>query len=233
MAVLGTIAAMAWPHLQPGLSRAAYRSAAMQLKSEFSEAREQTIHDGQVREFRLKPGTGRYVITVATRSGAEGESKPKPSSRDRRSGIPDRNGAMKANERSPIDSEPEFRELPGDLIFRHAADRDERSPRMQRHQTSPGERERMQPQGTSKEEHLEDVLSSDSGEWILGIRFFPDGRATEGVVELEGLDAEHMIAVHVRGLTGGVKIGPVESLVTELDRTVERPTSFNPTPNTK
>lgn len=213
MAVMATIAAIAWPHLQPGVSRAAYRSAALQLKSDFAEAREQAIRDGVTHEFRFQPGTGRYVITPANWNARRGEVS-KPASKSRPSDRRAVGSTAAANEEIPN----AFRELPGDIVFRErVTESDGRQPV---DRTFPAASQQRQPADTnainvpnaSKTERLEDVLNSENGGWALSVRFFPDGRATEAAIDLEGPDLQREISVQVRGLTGGVKIGTVLSI---------------------
>lgn len=209
MAVLATIAAIAWPHLQPGVSRAEYRSAALQLKSDFAEAREEAIHDGRVRELRFHPGTGRYVIVSANHDPAEMMAKQPERQPERHRGGND--SSLKRSR----DAGDIFRKLPGEIVFRPPVTefdaRRSATPTVSllRKPSRLPDDSQPKPRTENKIERLEDVFDPDHPEWVLGFRFFPDGRATEGTIDLEGPDLSREISVHVRGLTGGVTIGPV------------------------
>lgn len=209
LAVLAAVTVMAWPHLQPGLSRAGYRNAAMQLKSDLAEAREQAIHDGRIREFRMKPGTGRYLISVAMTAGKEsslvsGEGLlPTPAVQNQTS------SAAEAME--PL---AEFRELPDEMVFRPLETEDENTDSvslLKQPMPSDTEPASISENAAPPNETLEDVLSSPSDLWVLTARFYPDGRATSETIELEGPDRKLLISVSIRGLTGGVTMGAVTS----------------------
>ena len=62
LTILASLSAIAWPRVGLALRRSQQREAALQLKSEFSEARERAIREGAVWVFRYCPGTSQYLF---------------------------------------------------------------------------------------------------------------------------------------------------------------------------
>ena len=62
LAILTSLMALAWPNVQRRLQRSLPREAALQIKAELADAREQAIRSGEAWACRYQPGTSYYQI---------------------------------------------------------------------------------------------------------------------------------------------------------------------------
>ncbi len=65
LAILTSLVALAWPHVHRRLQRSLPREAALQLKADLAEAREEAVRRGEPWVCRYQPGTGHYQIAPA------------------------------------------------------------------------------------------------------------------------------------------------------------------------
>ncbi len=65
LAILTSLLALAWPHVHRRLRRSLPREAALQLKADLAEAREEAVRSGEPWVCRYQPGTGHYQIAPA------------------------------------------------------------------------------------------------------------------------------------------------------------------------
>jgi prepilin-type N-terminal cleavage/methylation domain-containing protein len=188
MAILASVAAIAWPRVRPLLRRSSHRDAALQLKADLADARQQAVLTGEVLELRVYPGTGHYSI------GESSLEHPAPVLRQEATATDDDEQATPA------------RELPDGVIFprNEMLGRDSQPAGSLRSQTTEGARF-----------DLPMTLASDGA---LAAQFYPDGRVTEAEIELLWPETNESLAVRLRGLTGGVTIGSAEQTTSAFER---------------
>ncbi len=199
-AILAAAAAMAWPRVRPLLRRSSHRDAALQLKAELAEARELAVHTGQLWQFRVYPGSGRYLIGPADSNRDEEETAEVDEYRER---------TAHSEEQTEYEEQTRFaRELPDGVIFPQNLEwgRDAADPIDSRMSD------------TARRWAVDGGIPAPPDD-ILMARLFPDGRTTEVLVQLIRPESGEMIELRLRGLTGSVTIGPVE----QRSKTIERP----------
>jgi prepilin-type N-terminal cleavage/methylation domain-containing protein len=201
MAILASLTAIAWPRVRPMMRRSSLREAALQLKADFAEAREQAVLRGKVWEFRLHSGTSHYTIRPQGPVTA-----PASSSVNQLAAFDDR---LPSSQPVIQDQAASARELPDGAIF----------------PSQPASSDQAQRTSSWKPETIEreadDLLVPSLSDGVLAAQFFPDGRVTEAVIELKQRETRESIAVRLRGLTGGVTIGSVEQFAAPLGQADE------------
>ncbi len=190
LAILTSLGAIAWPRVRPMLRSAPHRRAALQLKVEFAEAREQAVRRGQVWEFRFFPGTGRYALGPP--QAQDSALLPAASSQLTSSRLADSAASPAGREvHNPA------RELPEGVIF----------PRGEPDYDSPERSGLAEPEPEDLNLALAPIV-----EEVIAAKFFPDGRATETLVELVSPGTRQSLVLRLRGLTGAVTIGAPQQL---------------------
>ena len=199
MGILASLTAIAWPRVRPMMRRSSLREAALQLKADFAEAREQAVLRGKVWEFRLHSGTSHYTIRP---QGAV--TTPASSSVNQLAAFDD---GLPASQPVIQDQAASARELPDGAIF----------------PSQPASSDQAQRTNSWKSETIEvdDLLVPSISGGVLAAQFFPDGRVTEAVIELKQRETRESIALRLRGLTGGVTIGSVEQFAAPLGQANE------------
>ena len=200
MAILASIAAVAWPRLQPGLNRTLPKSAAVQIKSDLMEARDAAIRRGEVWLFRYQPGTDRYEFgplqLPPIRTGTE-----RPIADERY--VPMTSGHLPFGAIFPPRWQHQLDQLLGfgDEEF------------------GPDDVQRPNDELPATFESTDN--SADSVSWIdwqYAVEFQPEGRANQVDIPIIIPDARLRITVHLRGLTGAATVGAIEQILPPQER---------------
>ncbi len=198
LSILSALLAISWPRLRQLVRQASHQQAALQLKDHCAEAREQAIQAGETWELYCYPGTSLYAIRAVAEHPLETTQElgaapallqqrdlPPPSARD---------------SNRPLELTAPH-ELPDDLVFALQP----LSPGANPGNTPlpPGDRppeiqNLLQAAGNPRQEEPQ-VLA----------RFYPDGRVTETAIQIMLPQTGDSIAIRLRGLTGGITIGPL------------------------
>ena len=64
LAIISSLAAIAWPVLMRPLSRSGVQQAGQDVRRALSEARQSAVEEGQTYQFRYQPGTSRFEVTA-------------------------------------------------------------------------------------------------------------------------------------------------------------------------
>jgi hypothetical protein len=108
LALIGAVAVMAWPAMQRPLSNRRLRTAADDVRTEWSQARNEAMRSGQTHAFRCAPEGRRYC------SGpGDGQTESLPTNDDR-SSLGDSAADAPLDEPPPLDGQ---RILPGGVHF--------------------------------------------------------------------------------------------------------------------
>ena len=188
LAIIASLMAIAWPRVSPLFRRSLHREAALQLKSEFADAREQAVMNREVWEFRGFLKSNRYALGPVT------VKTPTPHLELRRGRATDR---KKASSKEPNPSPTH--QLPDGAVFGIPSDSFESD---SSHRKTRSQRKTRVVRGN--------IAQTNDDEPMVVVRFYPDGRATEAAIDLLWLASREIITVQVRGLTGNVSIEKVK-----------------------
>jgi prepilin-type N-terminal cleavage/methylation domain-containing protein len=189
MAIMATALSVAWPLLRRPLMQNVSQEAAQQVIATLGEARATAITLGMPVQIRYQPGGQLYqlcpidgpVATAASNAAAPG-------------------GPTMATATSPPGSQDY--ELPVDVKFA-APVRDQVA-------ASLSVVDRLPPATTQDTDHTAsrtaDPITAPEIHWSTPIHFFPDGRAEQATLSIEGPDAV-VIDITLRGLTGTATAG--------------------------
>lgn len=221
LAIIASLMAIAWPRVMPMMTRGSMREAGRQVKAELAVARQSAIQSGRTWEFRILPGTGNYLVA------------PPPAdtySRQDDGPLGTSTEAISANDWEEENAAPELLQLPDGLVF---------SLTPPSSQTAGGESDQaLNVKGSGVDNLSANPANSDAppamianGEFdeLVGMssfeqflvvtRFFPDGRSANRTLYIVESDTGHQLAIHVRGLTGGVLLGDVERSIHGVTKT--------------
>ena len=207
LSILGAMVAISWPRVRSMLRQASHQQAALQLKDHCATAREEAIRNGETWELYCFPGSGQYAIRpVAMISPA---SLPETKAPTRNQIAPDLAGSMDR----PLEITAPH-QLPELLVFP-----EERLPTQPTQPTQPTPQDQPLPASTARQA-MESLRSESNilqaSEPRILARFFPDGRVTNTSIEIVLPETGDSIHVILRGLTGGVTIGPlVKAMVSD------------------
>ena len=217
LSILSALLAISWPQLRSLLRKASHQTAALQLKDHCAEAREEAIRNGETWELYCYPGTSKYAIRPAKEyqpaTLQNGDTSAKQEQRR------DQRPAVTAG----INRPPELtvsRNLPDDLVFTLLPGSSHAEPASSKRPTGNSPQELRLP--------LQVPNTPPPEEPQVLARFFPDGRVTETAIEVVSPKNGDSIQIKLRGLTGGIKIGPVVKAIStqtssDTDRLLSSP----------
>jgi prepilin-type N-terminal cleavage/methylation domain-containing protein len=221
MAVLATMAALAWPALRKPLAKHQLRAAAKQLRVELARTRLKAIEQGETLQFRYLPGTGSYrvepVNTVVSESGLASPGW-EDAEYDFDAGYED-GDRLAYDDVSYEEGTDSGESTPSGLTPRPTVD-DEDSSEME----LPDEVQFAAE--TAWEDSFEDEFLTASNqpadgdlletldsplleEWSPPIVFYPNGRTSDATLQLSG-DRDYRVRVMLRGITGAITVGHLE-----------------------
>lgn len=215
LAILAAITSLAWPNLRRMSAKGQLQEAARQLRLAVAQARLSAIETGEVRLLRYQPETGNYqVISPQTGNESGGEATEENSLPEDSSSLSASEDALSTESGGWDDSEdPEetAERLPPGIVF-----------------LSPEAGE--EPPSAAGEEALESPVAIEetgaggaldgSATWAAPVPFYPNGRTAEARFRL-GDGRRYYIDVFLRGLTGTVRLGPVERYATGEENGLE------------
>jgi general secretion pathway protein G len=245
LALLSMLAGLTIPRFHNSYGRSQLRQAAWQLARDLTTGRLLAIDDGCNYVVRHQLVGARYSILpqhqVSLQSAAQGGMTPPPANvgdREVDELAPARagetNSAADVTQQLTYDESMD-EELPNGVVF-GAADaalqRDTSAPDALANLTS----QVSSPSVMDEGEAVPGQLVANSS-WTKALVFYPDGRSDSAEVTLHAENG-YVVRLTVRGLTGGVTIGPIErpAQLTADQETVSRPppdtaTSAAPTRN--
>ncbi len=186
MAIMATALSIAWPLLRRPLMQNVTQEAAQQVIATLGQARATAITLGVPVQIRYQPGGQLYQLCPADGPVATAASDP--------------GGPTMATATSPPGSEDY--ELPMDVAFAAPV----------RHQVagSLSVIDTLPPPTSQDTDHAAsrtaDSITAEQIDWSTPIHFFPDGRAEQATLSIEGPDAV-VIDITLRGLTGTATAG--------------------------
>lgn len=190
LAVLATLAALAWPSMERVYRDLELKQAAQDVRTSLSQARLHAIDSGLIYQFRYEPMGQQYVVIPWER---EFDS----SSGDAQSGI----GNIGASA-APVIPKSSGR-LGEELRFEAARNRD------MMFATLADQSAGSETLNAELLAGLPEASRLAQASWSTPILFYPEGSGTDVTFDL--LDQRgQFIRISVRGLTGAVTIGPVQ-----------------------
>jgi len=218
LAVIGTLAALAFPALRKPLAKHQLRAAAKQLRAEMARTRLKAIENGESLQFIYVPGTGTYRVEpldAAQRMGSRSASND--------IAFGDGLGQDFRTSQEQTDSlietvsdngepEEERKDLPEDIRFASA---DEESDGLDEWDLE-NDTELDASNLLERSEFSGDLDFLAPEDWSSPIVFYPNGRTSNAVIELVG-ERDYRIRLTVRGVTGAIFISKLERPPQELE----------------
>ena len=202
LALLALVVAAAWPSLRRPMLRSATQEAAQQLVEDLGEVRLTAIESGQVIALRFQMDGSRYEWRpVESLDDSEGSSEPETDISIEPIAESDEFGAAVV-----VDGEAALDE---DVVFGDSSDLAElNSIDSMLDDPLLGGLLQDEMSETQAVETLVDHEDDFGEQWSSPVLFYPTGRAENAEFVLLGPDG-YSVVVKLRGLTGGVEIGPV------------------------
>jgi Tfp pilus assembly protein FimT len=207
VAVIGALTAVAFPMLRKPLAKHQLRAAAKQLRAELARTRLQAIEQGETLQFRFVPGGNSYRVepldvahsedaSIAGAASMVDDVFDFQSSQEQADEVIETvdSNAAQAEQNAPED-------LPEDIRFAEADERAGVGLGLADEVTAAHLLERS--------EGSDDMELFESADWSEPIVFYPNGRTSNGEIELVG-DREYRIRLTLRGVTGAIEVSPLE-----------------------
>jgi hypothetical protein len=233
LALLAFLVAIVWPSLRRPLQRSTVHEAAVQLVKDLGQARLNAVETGLTMMMRYELGGSRYLIGPADvvndpeaemdeflEEDASDLSTAGASGRDDEPVKTDMPGASSARERDsegvPLEQLIWQGTLEDGVIFEDPAT-------VQEELDIPlgsalGE---MLADERAETEEVEPLVQDDAEtQWSTPVLLYATGRAENAEIRLSSSDG-YRVTVTVRGLTGAVKIGPLEHDVRSVEQREE------------
>ena len=216
LVILVAVMSVAWPRMTGQIQLVAPREAALQMKSDLSEAREQAVVSGEPWALRIERGTAKYEIGPVSefREQEESIAVATPGAGVGVGGLEGLTLAGQTTIQPAVVANPldaltvgtpsliEKLELPTGMLFDDGW----------AHSTQDVNKFKVDPNLLSQTQ--QPVLPATPvvapSNWKYVVIFQPDGRATEAEMRLKDEASEAKIRLSIRGLTGGVTIHGVE-----------------------
>ena len=199
ISILGAMVAISWPRVHSMLRQASHQQAALQLKEHCVIAREQAIRNGETWELYCFPGSSQYAIrpvALIPTEALSADTLPETKARSRDKVAPE--------QVSPMADLPKItatQQLPEMLVFPQEPVPFPQTPQNQP-LPAPTASQSIELPGSDKN------IDQTSEPRILA-RFFPDGRVTNASIKIVTPETGDSIHLMLRGLTGGITIGPL------------------------
>ena len=214
LSILGAMIAISWPRVRSMLRQASHQQAALQLKDHCVIAREQAIRNGEAWELYCFPGSNRYAIrpvALLPTEALSADTWPETKDRSRQKVAPEQISPMaRLPEITATQYLPEMLVFPPELVPFPQNLQNQPLP-------APTAAQSIELPGPDKN------IAQTSEPRILA-RFFPDGRVTNTSIEIVTPETGDSIHLMLRGLTGGITIGPlVKAVVPDATTTQSYP----------
>jgi hypothetical protein len=192
-----TFIALTWPRLSARTQKAELRQATMKLKEAFAEARRSAMTDGENWSFRFRNKRPEFEISSSRETRFESDA---PSSDD--SPFRTWNPWAESDHANGPSAQPSHwdQKLFGGVVFRSTLD----------NAMDASESREIDPLDLAVTSPT--ITLGASKKIDPAIYLFPSGRATPGQFWLLSSNSRFSIKVVVRGMTGSLSIGPVQSV---------------------
>ena len=198
LTIVVSFMAIAWPRMRGLAGKTQLREAAVGFKAVCAEARDQAVRYGRPTMVRYRLGESQYRLSDAMAKHTDSDDLINVD-------------ATNTTEQRSLDNDPlaSDYELPLMIQFAEptAGRGDENLDRMDplTDLSESGEDDKLDIGPADGEAKPFDWIESES------ITFYPEGRSSSATVRMLASDSGESITLTVRGLTGGVSIGPVET----------------------